>query len=297
MKREKFLGLDCVFLKNKSLELLVTESVGPRIIRLSLTGGDNLLAELPDLTIESPDGDSFHFWGGHRLWHAPEVKRRTCLPDNEPVAITEIEQGLVVAESLPAATGIQKSLTIILPDDSAKVVIDHTLTNLGLWQVELAPWAITMMKPGGVAVLPQVSEDVDPDGVLPNRRLTLWPYTDINSPYIDWGNHFIQVHARVKNGPLKIGFPNPAGWLAYVVDQTLFVKLAVYLPQATYPDFGSSSECYCQPEFIELETLGPLTRLGPGETVTHREIWRLYPDISFEPGEEAIEALASRLSL
>jgi hypothetical protein len=51
------------------------------------------------------------------------------------------------------------------------------------------------------------------------------------------------------------------------------------------------------PPFIEIETLGPLTRLEPGEAVTHREIWRLDRDISFEPGQDTVEVPVSRLAL
>ncbi|GAB4431909.1 MAG: hypothetical protein Kow0031_13160 [Anaerolineae bacterium] len=294
---ETFLGLECVSLKNSAIELLVTQSTGPRIIRLGLPGGSNLLAELPDLLLDCPGRGQMHLWGGHRLWHSPEVKQRTYLPDDQPVSITPIENGLLVVPPLEAASGIQKTLRLTLPDDSATVVIDHTLQNNGLWPVELSPWAITMMKPGGTAILPQPVGNADPDGVLPNRRLALWPYTDINSPYIQWGDRFVFIHARGEGGPLKVGYPNPAGWLAYHINGTLFVKQADYLPDAVYPDFGSSTECYCRWDFIELETLGPVTTLAPGEAVTHRETWRLFANVNFEPTEDSAQALAEVLGL
>jgi hypothetical protein len=77
----------------------------------------------------------------------------------------------------------------------------------------------------------------------------------------------------MRDGALKFGFPNPAGWLAYVVDGTLFVKQAAYQPGAGYLDRDRSSECYCSPRFLELETLGPRITLAPGEAVGHRETW------------------------
>jgi len=40
-------------------------------------------------------------------------------------------------------------------------------------------------------------------------------------------------------------------------------------------DFGCNCECYCRDRFIELETIGPLVRLQPGESVTHVEEWEL----------------------
>jgi hypothetical protein len=73
----------------------------------------------------------------------------------------------------------------------------------------------------------------------------------------------------------KVGFPNPRGWLAYWLDGTLFVKRAAFDPCASYYDLGSSSECYCNGNFLELETLGPITRLAPGEELSHVETWEL----------------------
>jgi len=275
----------------------VTQSVGPRLIRLSLLGAENLLAELPDWTLQCPDVGPMNLWGGHRLWHAPEVKRRTYLPDNRPVQITEIKDGLEVTQPTEAQTGIQKSMRITLPDHSATVVIEHTLTNKGLWPVTLAPWAITQMKPGGIAILPQATGNADPDGVLANRQLALWPYTDVASPHLQWGNRYIFVHATMQQERLKLGYPNPAGWLGYHLNNTLFVKKAAYRPEVDYFDFNSSTECFCRAEFIELETLGPRVTLAPGQLTTHRETWHLFAGIQFEPTEEAAQALATRLAL
>lgn len=297
METTTFLNLECVKLGNPSLELLVTKSVGPRLIYLGLPGGDNLLAELPEVRLDCPDAGTLSLWGGHRLWHAPEIQRRTYLPDDQPVTVHEIERGLEVTQPLETQTGIQKSLRITLPDQTATVVIDHTLTNHGMWPIELAPWAITQLKPGGTAIFPQFTGNADSDGLLPNRQVALWPYTDIRSPHIEWGNRYIFINANMTADALKIGFPNPAGWLAYHLDNTLFVKRAAYQPNADYLDHGSSSECYCSADFIELETLGPQTMLGLGQSVTHRETWQLYPDIDFEPSEDGAAALVERLGL
>jgi hypothetical protein len=297
MDSTRFMELDCIRLQNGALELLVTQTVGPRIIRLSLLGAENILAELPHAQLECPDIGTLHLRGGHRLWHAPEMRRRTYLPDNQPPEIVEVAGGVRVSQPTEPQTGIQKSMQITLPDDSATVVIDHTLRNEGLWPVELAPWAISQIKPGGTGILPQISGNADPDGLLPNRPLALWPYTDINSPHIQWGNRYIFVRATMSQGALKIGFPNPAGWLGYYLERTLFVKQAVYRPEATYFDFGSSSECYCCPDFIELETIAPRTRLAPGESVSHRETWRIFGEVSLDLSEAGVQRLAERLGL
>ena len=105
------------------------------------------------------------------------------------------------------------------------------------------------------------------------------------------------VEATMESGALKLGFPNPAGWIGYVLGDTLFVKHAVYQPDAPYFDRGSSSECYCNPRFLELETLGPRTTLGPGESVTHRETWAIYAGVTVRPDEAAAHELVDQLEL
>ena len=45
--------------------------------------------------------------------------------------------------------------------------------------------------------------------------------------------------------------------------------------EATYPDFGSTVEIYTNNLFLELETLGPLRRIEPGEVNRHAELWKV----------------------
>jgi hypothetical protein len=44
----RFASHDCVKLENTTLALWLTRSVGPRILGLALPGGENLFAVLPD---------------------------------------------------------------------------------------------------------------------------------------------------------------------------------------------------------------------------------------------------------
>lgn len=289
----KFLDYDCVALENEHLSLLVTQSVGPRVISLHLKGGDNLFAELPDFATRRPDGRDFHFRGGHRLWHAPESMPRTYALDDDPVEIIQTGDSTSVTQQVEAETGIEKSMRISLTKDKAQVVIHHILTNRGLWSVECAPWAITQFKTGGAAILPQSCQQTN---LLPNRSLALWSYTNIANPHVTWGNEYILVRAEIQP-PFKVGFPNPRGWLAYWLAGTLFVKRAAYDLHAKYHDFNSSSECYCNSRFIELETLAPIGQLEPGASVTHIETWELYADVDFPADEAAAKRIVNELGL
>jgi hypothetical protein len=70
MENVNFLGQKCCSLSNDVVELLVTNSVGPRILSYRFLDGDNLIAQLPDHITNCPGKGVYHFYGGHRLWHA-----------------------------------------------------------------------------------------------------------------------------------------------------------------------------------------------------------------------------------
>jgi hypothetical protein len=288
-----FLGHECVSLENGRLELLISQSVGPRILSLRLEGGGNLLAELPDFVTDCPGIGAFHFYGGHRLWYAPEIPSCTYLPDDSPVDFVAMEHGYRITQDIETQTGLQKSMEILLPDDGPRVSITHILHNKGSKPVTCAPWAITQLKVGGIAILPQTCEET---GVLPNRSLVLWPYTNPSHPNVTWGQHYILVQANMDT-PFKVGFPNPRSWLAYWLNGTLFVKRAKYEAHSNYYDFGSSSECYCNDQFIELETLAPIGTIEPGTFVSHVETWELYQNVDCPHNIKEVQPLVTNLGL
>jgi hypothetical protein len=291
MQTTKFLNLDCVSLENESLSLLISQSAGPRVISLRFKGGENLFAELPDLSIDLPDGKTYHFYGGHRLWHAPESMPRTYALDDQPVEIVSEGKGLRVTQAIESETGIEKSIHISLVEDKPQVIIQHTLTNRSLWDIECAPWAVTQFKTSGTAILPQSQQQTE---LLPNRSLAIWPYTNVASPNVKWGNKYILLHADMKDEIFKIGFPNPCGWMAYWLNGTLFVKRAAYDSQAAYYDRNSSSECYCSDKFLELETLAPISVIKPDVSITHTETWEVFDGVDFPSDENAVDTLVEK---
>jgi hypothetical protein len=292
-----YAGYECVRIKNETLALWVATNVGPRVIGLELSAGENLFAELPEALIECPGVGEFKLRGGHRLWQAPEDPRRTYLPDDDPVSVNQDVEGVTFTQPVEPQTGIEKSLWISLPKSKVQVSVEHQLKNCGSEPIELAAWAITQLKPGGVAILPQTRERADQYGLLPNRQIALWPYTEANSEHITWGDQYIFISATMKDGAIKVGFPNPTGWIGYLREDVLFIKQAEFFPEKDYYDFNSSSECYCNPSFLELETLGPKTKLEPGETLSHLETWRVFDQVDASLSEESIQNVVGGLDL
>jgi hypothetical protein len=71
------------------------------------------------------------------------------------------------------------------------VTVTHILINRNLWVIELAAWALSVMAPGGVAILPQPPFIPHGEKLLPARPLVQWHYTDMTDPRWKFGRKFI----------------------------------------------------------------------------------------------------------
>jgi len=264
---------NCVRLSNGQIELIITTDVGPRVIRYGFIGGQNLFHEAAE-DAGKTGGDQWRSYGGHRLWHAPEAAPRTYAPDNGPVQFAWDGHTLKLTQPKEDLTGIAKQMEITLDSSQNRVKVLHRLTNQNHWDVELAPWCLTVMAPGGRAIFPQEPYKPHPDYLLPARPLVLWHYTDMADPRWTWGKKYFQLRQDPKAATKqKVGILNTLGWAAYTLNNELFLKRFPFDRKATYPDFNCNNETYTDPNILEVETLGPMTRLAPQAAVEHVEQW------------------------
>jgi len=263
------------------LELDYLDTAGPRIVGLRYKGSANLFASVPEIAISTPYGD-YHYLGGHRLWYAPESMPRSYLPDNDGLTNSKLPNGILLQGKQEIHTGIRKSIEIHIDPDIPQVTLRHKLVNEGLWDVELAPWAITMFRLGGVAILPIQPDVVEKNALLPNRHIILWPYTKINDPRLRFNDDFIFVSAESDLPLLKIGTFNPRGWIAYWNDGILFRKTFSIQVDGIFPDHGCNAEIYCDEHFLELESLAPFRKLAAGSSVSYTENWELFDNLGQE---------------
>jgi hypothetical protein len=279
---------NCVEISNGIIDLVATTDVGPRIIRFGFAGKENEFVEFPEF-IGKTGGDEHMMFGGHRLWHSPEHPVRTYEPDNSKVAWRKKKYGIVLTQDTEPNTRIRKEIEISMSPDSANVTVSHRLTNEGLWEVELAPWSISMMAVGGVEVIPLNTRET---GLLPNGSITLWPYTRMNDKRVQWGEKYIMLAQDKKaSTAFKIGMPNESGWAAYANHGHLFVIRHDHVEGIEYPDGNCSYETYTNERFLEMETLGPITLLDSGDTIEHAETWSLFDNVEKPKNEKDIESI------
>ncbi len=269
---------NCARLSNGEVEVIVTTDVGPRIIGYAFVGGENILGWHPEARVETALGE-FKPYGGHRLWIAPENMPNSYAPDNTPVEyfFDKEKNSLRLIQPLESVTETQKEMTVSLDEKGSGVSINHQITNRGEREIEVAAWALTIMRGGGEALIP--NEPYAPYGretLLPVRNLTCWSYTDLSDSRWSFDSEFIRL--RVDENKIeaqKIGVLNKQGWAKYLVGNLEFTKRFDFRENAVYPDMNSNTELYTAGSFIEIESLAPLVKLAPGDSTEHVERWEL----------------------
>jgi hypothetical protein len=279
MEKVQFRDLaNCVRLTNGAVEVVVSIDFGPRILGYNLVGGENVLGWHPQAKIQSALGE-YLIYGGHRLWIAPEIMPKTYAPDSSPVEhfFDAAENSIRLVQPVESFSRTQKEMTVKLEETGSGVRINHKITNVGNEEVELAAWALTIMRGGGTCEVP--NEPFAPyssETLLPVRTLTVWSYTDLSDPRWSFGREFIRLRVdETKPEPQKIGVLNKQGWAKYRLEDAVFIKHFDFHETASYPDMNSNTELYTAGSFVEVETLAPLQKLKPGEATEHVERWQL----------------------
>jgi len=278
-----------VRLANPKIELVATLDCGPRIIHLAVPGGPNVFKQYADQMGKAGEA-AWQIRGGHRLWFAPEDPVATYFPDNGPVQVEELPRGIRLRPAPETANGIQKEIDITLDKKRPRVRLRHRILNIGSQTVRLAPWALSVMAPGGTMILGLPPRGSHPKDLLPNQTITLWPYTDLGDARLKCGTRAILLRQdTAATKPEKFGILTPEGWAAYAVAGCLFVKRFPCKLRKAYPDMGCNAEFFTNADMLEVESLGPLVNLKPGRKVEHVEDWSLFADVPAIETEAAVD--------
>ena len=275
IRQTEFHGHRCVELSNGEAGVIASGEFGPRIVSYSLAGGENILGWHPHAAVQTDLG-TWKPYGGHRLWMAPENMPYSYAPDNEPVQIEEHGELSLTLSAKEDAGGIEKRITLTLAESGTRLTLDHEITNRGEPR-ELSAWALTIMAPGGEAVIP--NEPFAPysgETLLPVRSMAVWSYTDFTDPRWTFTKDEIRIRVDESLGhQQKIGILNKQGWAGYRLDDLFFKKSFEYVEGASYPDMNSNTEVYTAGGFVEVESLSPLRRLAIGDSIAYTETWEL----------------------
>ncbi len=290
----------CLAISNDFMEVLVTVDVGPRIIKCNLLGHENMMFEdverkfSHDVSSSFGPGKTWYTYGGHRIWMSPESFPATYYPDNDKVVYSAHSKGADFSPMTQSVTGLSLSMSVEISDTAPEIKITHTIKNTLKAPVKGAVWCLSVMAPGGMAIIPQPTEDT---GLLANRSIVLWPYTKMTDSRVYWADKYIGLyHDAFSHDDIKIGINNTLGKAAYINKGQALVKSSEYIKDAEYPDYGCSTEEFSNSLFQELESLSPLYTIGKNESITHTETWTLFDNIETpERTNESFESIAKKI--
>ncbi len=282
VNKRSYRGLPNNFeLTNGAIELIVTADIGPRVIHCGFPGGRNLFKNYEG-AMGGVGEDHWENRGGHRLWVAPEDRATTYALDNGPVSITETAEGLIATQPVEPETRLEKQIEIRLAPSSGAATLIHRIRNHNRFAVRFAPWALSVMAPGGVAVAGLPPRARHEDRLLPTNPLVMWGYTDLSDAR--W--KFLPRHVLLRQDPAaaapqKVGLFAEHTRVAYQLEGDVFLKTTSADASREYPDLGASLEVFTNRDMLEMETLGPLETIAPGAAVEHIEHWSLHRAPSF----------------
>ncbi len=270
-------------LDNGIIKASVTLDVGPRVIAFGFIGSQNIMNDNRAFFGKDSNekfeaffgkGKAFENFGGHRIWISPESYPETYYPDCDKVNYTVTKDGAFFEPKPETENGVQKTLELKLSENSADMKVIMRVKNISSEPKEFAIWGLSVSATGGTAIIPMNDNDT---GLLSNRIISVWPYTDLSDKRIYYGNKYMTVKQDVNaTTPVKLGFDINKGKIHYVLGDEVFTKAYETLhPTAKYPDGGCSFETYTNNGFIELESLGELKSVAAGETSELTENWHL----------------------
>jgi len=284
---------DSYILSNGIVEVVVAPVIG-RIMQFRRMGEEGVFWENQSMIGRKANSKLTEWanFGGDKTWPAPQsdwpkITSRAWPPppafDSLPLEAMEKNGTLVVTSPADPHYGIRTRRKIQLLPNSPAMRITTTFEKIEGKPVRVGIWIISQMKdPAGIyipvpvkSIFPESyskqSSGIPKDLRVSNRIISLKRSSETNEKIGSDSSSLIWVGTRQV---LRIESPR--------------------LPNLEYPDKGCSAEVYTNADplnYIELELLGPLRVLKPGEQMEQISTYTLRLRTSKDPLADARKAL------
>ena len=192
-------------------------------------------------------------------------------PDDTPVSYTLKEDGVLIVQDTEPWLKIQKTLEITFRPDGT-VHLLHNFYNRNDHPIEGASWGVNSLDGCGKI---WIDFTAGPRNYAPKRFISLWGATNLSDPRLQILQNEIRAQYQPITDYFKIGVYSPGGKaILESKGQKLTMEFAAP-PANTLPDNGCNFELFMAKAFLEMETLGSVTQIAPGESVSHWETWKL----------------------
>jgi len=245
---------------------------GGRVTALHLDGG-NLLT--------GPDADAGNY--GSTFWPAPQAAwgwPPLAEVDHGPYQAIRARDALVLNGASNPTLNVSIDKRIAVDRARAAVVFDFSINNHGAVPVQLAPWQITRVPPGGLSFFPTGSGNFAPSNLTVREQGGVTWYAYDRAAITDHQKLFAD---------------GSEGWLAHVGGGALLVKTFAVVPRAEQAPGEAQIEIYASPahSYVEVEVQGAYRTIAPGTVLSWRVVWlarKLPTAMVPEPGSDALLA-------
>jgi len=260
---------------NPQAQVIVVPEIG-RVMSFRLTSGENIFWE--DRSLDGKGGDQtgkeWINFGGDKTWPAPEADwgkhtgRKEWMPpaafDSMPVKASIEGNEVVLTSPVDPDYGIRTIRRVRLFGDSLH--IETSYERVSGEPSKVGVWVITQFKEPVAICVAARTNSVFAGGyyIFGNEP---WPQLERKARHI--------VMTRDPKSPHKMG--TDTRQLLWIGErETCFITS--WSQGNEYPDRGASAEVYTNPDpkkYVELETLGPLSWMKPGDRVKETQNYLL----------------------
>ncbi|MGC8829338.1 MAG: hypothetical protein ACP5K7_04720 [Verrucomicrobiia bacterium] len=261
------------------VEAVIASAIGGRIMRYELYG-DSLLYENRNAYGLTFDGSGQMFFaGGYQFDLGPEIRDTPASPVLwlSKWDVKSVKENSVLLTSQPDhSLGVQLEKEIVVDFETGELGLVQRILNISEKEITASHWDRTYCKGGGFILIPLSRSSKFPAGwSLRHKIQDRYIYDGINpsSPNVKvYGRLLV---AKAEGAPVKIGADTDAGWIAYILGSTMFVK---YFPRergGDYPDSGNNVFAYMDERLVEFGPVSAQKKLKPSEKYDFPEKWSL----------------------
>ncbi|MFC2111911.1 hypothetical protein ACFLTA_01455 [Bacteroidota bacterium] len=276
---------NCIELTNASCRVVLEPDLGGRVLLYELEGNNILWINKENEGKSWTPGVNFGAPGAGRFDIGPEatgIKRPVLWLGTWEGRITGPRKAVMTSQ-LDSVNGVQLIRSFTLAEEGSHLTCKQEIRNVSEKTVYHYHWSRTLVEGGGISLTPMNPLSRYPKGYIIYGPGNVMDYRPAAEPNI-----------RLREGVLEIlGSPSrpkfvmdcSEGWLAYVsMDDQLFIKKFEIYPKRVYGDMAgnTASIYYYKDLFCEVEPLGPLEIIPPGQSASFTEHWYLF-DYNFPP--------------
>jgi hypothetical protein len=281
--RQTHEGIEGCWLRNGAAEAFVSGKPYPRVVAFRLVGGPS------PFRVATTDP----YYGVRSWFMEPAQSENSGLPSARPADFRDLTPLSVRLVAAPEPkSGLQLTLDVALDAERPSLIIRHGFRNLRDETRRLAAWAIMAVPHEGFGLAAWAK------GTTAARSLMLFPGTDPTEPCLRLGKEALGVAFAVpsRGGQLKTGTNTDAGWVGYLWRGQALQSRVAHVARAEYPEGGATVTFYTCGQrrddgFSEIEHVGPLTDVAPGQTLWLQQVIALAGGVASAGGVDASVAV------